>query len=639
MKKLALPDSRFRVNDKLATLSLPSHIIAYKATVDVDSAKENVLVWRLRKPADTELSTITKTSESTQFLKVTETFVKESAHFFVTDAPSAGTLYEYMQKHGPLSEAAIRSIMNQLLATCDFLQRKRMSHLCFELDNIFVREISESNDTSNLEVKVSPFGLIQHDCRFCGEESSLKNGDDSFFTTDYCKHIRDLSLSLISIQLGLLKGSANRRKLLLAPSEVAQDEYRRESEALLNELMLKAFCGNAEYSVDADIKFPFKSLLAFKHHHFSPRSMSPSSLTSEDENEHFSVASEPPATTQKTAPPQTSQLGSPFQRAPSEVVYQSRTPSRTSKNGVNRSAASLRSAKSTKSLKSLKSARTSRNSAKSAAAASGTRWPLPNWPSTGQRVARVTEYGRFIYETSGKAIFEFTNGTGIVHGVCEIVKLAGDKQKVRVFKVPKKCPLPPANADLVKRSEAPEKEFDSAAKLDCTAICLYHMVCNDVEAYLSHTPAWLLRSPFALPSLVGIIMHNGDVHLTFADSGSIYYRRHDSSEITPKNGGPPLGDEQIEVFEAVSLLLEAHHAAWTAYPFIRSLKTDLACHLSMPTSIFSINPSYIVVPPPQQVHYNSDELYRESLEEFNRTAGVFAYGNSIPSTSEISSEN
>ena len=41
--------------------------------------------------------------------------------------------------------------------------------------------------------------------------------------------------------------------MLLEKSEIAQDEYRRETEALANELMLKAFCGNVEYSVDGKL--------------------------------------------------------------------------------------------------------------------------------------------------------------------------------------------------------------------------------------------------------------------------------------------------------------------------------------------------------------------------------------------------
>lgn len=59
------------------------------------------------------------------------------------------------------------------------------------------------------------------------------------------------------------------------------------------------------------------------------------------------------------------------------------------------------------------------------------------------------------------------------------------------------------------------------------------MICNDVEAFLSHTPAWMLRSPFALPRIVGIIMHNGDINLTFGDTGirlttsTVYYSNPD----------------------------------------------------------------------------------------------------------------
>lgn len=103
------------------------------------------------------------------------------------------------------------------------------------------------------------------------------------------------------------------------------------------------------------------------------------------------------------------------------------------------------------------------------------------------------------------------------------------------------------------------------------------------------------------------------------------------------NNGPELGDEQYEVFEAVSMVLEAHRNAWVAFPFIRMLKTDIACHLSLPAPIFPINSSQcapIVLVRPQ-VHYNTDDQYRESLEEFNRMAGIFTYGNEIPSTSAV----
>ena len=98
---------------------------------------------------------------------------------------------------------------------------------------------------------MSPFGLLQHECKFCGEKSEVKNPDDAFYATDYCKHIRDLSLSLLTVMLCLLRGQ-KRKEILLSASEVAQDEYRRETEALANELMLKAFCGNVEYSVDCE---------------------------------------------------------------------------------------------------------------------------------------------------------------------------------------------------------------------------------------------------------------------------------------------------------------------------------------------------------------------------------------------------
>lgn len=99
-----------------------------------------------------------------------------------------------------------------------------------------------------------------------------------------------------------------------------------------------------------------------------------------------------------------------------------------------------------------------------------------------------------------------------------------------------------------------------------------------------------------------------------------------------------MGDEQIEVFEAISMVLEGHRNAWIKFPFIRMLKTDLSCHLALPAPIFPINNNnnnhctpYLLVRP--QVHYNNDEQYLESLEEFNRMAGIFTYGNQMPSTS------
>uniref|UniRef100_A0A914XZ31 Protein kinase domain-containing protein n=1 Tax=Panagrolaimus superbus TaxID=310955 RepID=A0A914XZ31_9BILA len=556
--------------------------------------------------------------------------------------------------------------MNQLLEAADFLQRNQLAHLCFDSENIFV-ETSSSNDNNNSEaiiVKVSPFGLLQHQCKFCCEEKceTKANNDDTFYTTDYCKHIRDLSLSLLTIMLGLLQGRQKRKEALITPSEVASDEYRRETEALANELMLKAFCGNVEYSVDSDIRFPFKSLLAFKHHHFSPPSLTPSSSIS-DISEAInvkSVASAPilhpsssstaaasaATTTTTTIPSQ--QPPPPFQRAPSEA-YQSRTPSRTA-NSHGRSAASLKSSKSTKSLKSaksmksLKSGKSCKSTVSSPGAGAGAHWPLPRLPFIGQRVSRITEYGRFIYEINGKAIFEYTNGTSLVQGICEVLKIS-DKQKVRLYKPIKACPIPTSSEENVKKYDKFEKEFDSIKKLDSTAICLYHMICNDVEAFLSHTPAWIIRSPFALPRIVGVIMHNGDVHLTFGDTGFVYWRKQNSDEIVSMNNGPELGDEQLEVFEAISLVLEAHRTAWISYSFIRMLKTDLSCHLALPSPIFPINNNqqhplsphqqctntYLLVRP--QIHYNTDEQYLESLEEFNRMAGIFTYGNQMPSTS------
>lgn len=90
--------------------------------------------------------------------------------------------------------------------------------------------------------------MLQHNCKFCCEKQEIEK-NDSCYTTDYCKHIRDLALSLLTILLALLKGKG-REEILLKDSEVAQDDFRRETEALANELMLKAFCGNVEYSVD-----------------------------------------------------------------------------------------------------------------------------------------------------------------------------------------------------------------------------------------------------------------------------------------------------------------------------------------------------------------------------------------------------
>lgn len=39
------------------------------------------------------------------------------------------------------------------------------------------------------------------------------------------------------------------------------------------------------------------------------------------------------------------------------------------------------------------------------------------------------QYFQFIYEINGKAIFEYTNGTNFVQGICEVLKVS-DKQKV-----------------------------------------------------------------------------------------------------------------------------------------------------------------------------------------------------------------
>uniref|UniRef100_A0AC34F0I7 Protein kinase domain-containing protein n=1 Tax=Panagrolaimus sp. ES5 TaxID=591445 RepID=A0AC34F0I7_9BILA len=359
---------------------------------------------KLSKPTVSDFNSLEKTKNNSKFLQISEKFqVKQTAQFFISESPKLGTLADYVKLNGPLNEITIRSIMNQLLEAADFLQRNQLAHLCFDIENIFVETSSSTNDNNNSDaivVKVSPFGLVQHECKFCCEEKcETKASDDTIYTTDYCKHIRDLSLSLLTIMLGLLRGQ-KRKEALITASEVASDEYRRETEALANELMLKAFCGNVEYSVDS---------------------------------------------------------------------------------------------------------------------ASGAHWPLPRLPSIGQRVSRVTEYGRFIYEINGKAIFEYTNGTNLVQGICEVLKIS-DKQKVRLYKPIKPCPLPTSSEELVKKHEIFEKEFDSIKKLDSTAICLYHMICNDVEAFLSHTPAWILRSPFALPRIVGVIMHNGDVHLTFGDT-------------------------------------------------------------------------------------------------------------------------
>uniref|UniRef100_A0AC35EWL3 Protein kinase domain-containing protein n=1 Tax=Panagrolaimus sp. PS1159 TaxID=55785 RepID=A0AC35EWL3_9BILA len=614
MKKLSLPDDRYRPTEKLIGPSL-SNIIVYKGKCE--ETKNSVLIWKILKHTESDFQTLEKTENNSKFLQIFEKFqIKEkTAHFFISESPKLGTLADYVKLNGPLNEILIRSIMNQLLEAADFLQRNQLGHLCFDCENIFVESAENT-----------------------------KNNEDTFYTTDYCKHIRDLSLSLLTIMLGLLRGQ-KRKDALLAVSEVAQDEYRRETEALANELMLKAFCGNVEYSVDSDIRFPFKSLLAFKHHHFSPPSLTPSSSIS-DISEKSAVSAPIPTTAAAAAPPQ--QPPPPFQRAPSEA-YQSRTPSRTANShGIGRSAASLKSAKSSKSLKSVKSMKSlkSGKSCKSSVSAAGAaHWPLPRLPTIGQRVSRVTEYGRFIYETNGKAVFEYTNGTNFVQGICEVLKVS-DKQKVRLYKPIKSCPLPSSSEEAVKKFDTFEKEFDSIKKLDSTAICLYHMICNDVEAFLSHTPAWILRSPFALPRIVGVIMHNGDVHLTFGDTGFVYWRKHNSSEIISLNNGGELGDEQIEVFEAISQVLEAHRTAWVSYSFIRMLKTDLSCHLALPSPIFPINHQqcggggiapYMLVRP--QVHYNTDEQYLESLEEFNRISGIITYGTQMPSTSTAATTN
>ena len=74
----------------------------------------------------------------------------------------------------------------------------------------------------------------------------------------------------------------------------------------------------------------------------------------------------------------------------------------------------------------------------------------------------------------------------------------------------------------MKHHDVPIKEFDSPSKLDSTAICLYHMICNDIEAFLSHTAAWILRAPFAIPGAVGMIMHSGDVQLTFGEPSEYF---------------------------------------------------------------------------------------------------------------------
>ncbi|KAE9554370.1 hypothetical protein FO519_002429 [Halicephalobus sp. NKZ332] len=602
MVKLSLPTDKFQAIEKLPN---PSFIkcIVYKGRNE--ETKENVLIWRLTQPSESELNSIKKSFFHSCFLKVKETFTNENkGHFFITNQPRLGSLTEYLKNHGPLSESGIRSVMKQLLEVADFLQKQQLVHLCFDVENIFVEEVlDEKENNAEIKIKISPFGLLQHCCSFCSEKQDSKK-NDSCYTTDYCKHIRDLALSLLMVLLALLRGK-RRSETLLEKSEIAQDEYRRETEALANELMLKAFCGNVEYSVDADIKYPFKSLLEFKHHHFSPRSISEASLNSAfSDNNEKSIASAPTMTQQQ--PPC-------FQRAPSEV-FQTRAPSRTGelKNGINRSITSLRSMKSSKSMKSGKSVKSTK-SGKSGSMVDGTRWPLPKLPVE-QRVCRVTDYGRFIYDTSEKTIFEFTNGTGMVQGICEVQQTPDQKQKLKLFKPLKSGPLPSQNEDLVKHAETPTKEFDSSSKLDSTAICLYHMICNDIEAFLSHTAAWILRAPFAIPGAVGMIMHSGDVQLTFGEHNSTYFRKMDSDEIVTKNGGPELSLEQLEVFEAVSLVLESHRSAWQNFSFIRSLKTDLTCYLSPIGPIFPINPGFVLLQPQVCV----EDQYKESLEEFNR---------------------
>uniref|UniRef100_A0A914PJQ7 Uncharacterized protein n=1 Tax=Panagrolaimus davidi TaxID=227884 RepID=A0A914PJQ7_9BILA len=136
------------------------------------------------------------------------------------------------------------------------------------------------------------------------------------------------------------------------------------------------------------------------------------------------------------------------------------------------------------------------------------------------------------------------------------------------------------------------------------------------------------------------------MHINFEiNDRFVYWRKHNSSEIISLNNGGELGDEQIEVFEAISQVLEAHRTAWVSYSFIRMLKTDLSCHLALPSPIFPINHQqcgggiapYMLVRP--QVHYNTDEQYLESLEEFNRMAGIFTYGVQMPSTSTTATTN
>ena len=149
----------------------------------------------------------------------------------------------------------------------------------------------------------------------------------------------------------------------------------------------------------------------------------------------------------------------------------------------------------------------------------------------------------------------------------------------------------------------------------------------------------VLKLSFALES-PGIDSKNpATTSVTPSVSGYVYWRKHDSAEIVSMNNGPELGDEQIQVFEAISLVLEAHRSAWVAFPFIRMLKTDLTCNLSFPSPIFPLNtsqcPPMVIVRP----HYNTEDQYLESLEEFNRMAGLITYGNQIPSTSAIENGN
>lgn len=88
-------------------------------------------------------------------LRLIEIYEDTENVYLVLDYQSRGSLLNKIKNKHEFSEKQIRSIMEQLLLTIDFIHQKKIIHRDIKLDNILINQI----EGDEFDVRIADFGL------------------------------------------------------------------------------------------------------------------------------------------------------------------------------------------------------------------------------------------------------------------------------------------------------------------------------------------------------------------------------------------------------------------------------------------------------------------------------------------------